>query len=172
MSLCVNHSGDVDFHHCPFDKQRFDRRLKTDEPAIVHVASHAVFTGNLSTSFVLSHDEKIGFEELEYHKIILRIAAETGLNSARMLLPMSYAALISGMLTLIATPPNLVVTEELQSAGYAGFGFFSFSPVGLAVLAVAIVYVLVVGRRLLAADTGPSTSARQPRRIEQIRPLF
>ncbi len=101
--------------------------------------------------------------------IILRIAAETGLNSARMLMPMSYAALISGMLTLIATPPNLVVTEELQSAGYAGFGFFSFSPVGLAVLAVAIVYVLLVGRRLLAADTGPSTTARRARRIEQIR---
>ena len=46
--------------------------------------------------------------------IVLRIAAETNLNSSRMLLPMSYAALISGMLTLIATTPNIVVHEELK----------------------------------------------------------
>jgi di/tricarboxylate transporter len=101
--------------------------------------------------------------------IILRIAAETGLNSARMLMPMAYAALISGMLTLIATPPNLVVTEELQAAGFAGFGFFSFTPVGLAVLAVAIGYILLAGRRLLAADAAQATSERRARRIEQIR---
>jgi di/tricarboxylate transporter len=101
--------------------------------------------------------------------IILRIAAETGLNSARMLMPMSYAALISGMLTLIATPPNLVVTEELQSAGYEGFGFFSFTPVGLAVFVVAVAYILLVGRRLLAADAAPAADVRPARRIEQIR---
>ena len=49
--------------------------------------------------------------------ITLRIAAETSLNASRLLMPMSYAALISGMLTLIATPSNLVVHEELKNAG-------------------------------------------------------
>ena len=73
--------------------------------------------------------------------IVLRIAAETNLNASRMLMPMSYAALISGMLTLIATTPNLVVHEELKYAGYEGFGFFSFAPVGLAVLVAAIDYL-------------------------------
>jgi CHAT domain-containing protein len=47
-----------------FDKQRFEQRLEVDEPAIVHLASHAVFTGTPSTSFVLTHDGKLGFEEL------------------------------------------------------------------------------------------------------------
>ncbi len=84
--------------------------------------------------------------------IVLRIAAETNLNSSRMLLPMSYAALISGMLTLIATTPNIVVHEELKGAGFDGFGFFSFMPVGLAVLAVAVVYILLFGRRLLSSE--------------------
>ena len=74
--------------------------------------------------------------------IVLRIAAETRLNASRMLMPMSYAALISGMLTLIATTPNIVVHEELKEAGFTGFGFFSFAPVGLAVLVVAIIYML------------------------------
>ena len=42
--------------------------------------------------------------------VILRIASQTGLNPSKLLLPMSYAALVSGMLTLIATPPNLVIS--------------------------------------------------------------
>jgi di/tricarboxylate transporter len=84
--------------------------------------------------------------------IVLRIAAETNLNSSRMLMPMSYAALISGMMTLIATTPNIIVHEELKSAGFEGFGFFSFMPVGIVVLAVAITYILLIGRRLLSSE--------------------
>ncbi len=83
--------------------------------------------------------------------IVLRISRETGIGSSRLLMPMSYAALISGMLTLIATTPNLVVSEELKNAGYTEFGFFSFTPVGLAVLIVAIGYMLLLGRKLLPA---------------------
>ena len=94
--------------------------------------------------------------------IVLRIAAQTNLNASRMLMPMSYAALISGMLTLIATTPNIVVHEELKGAGYEGFGFFSFAPVGLAVLVVAILYMLFLGRKLLPEEgKRPSADHRQ-----------
>jgi di/tricarboxylate transporter len=84
--------------------------------------------------------------------IVLRISTETNLNSSRMLMPMSYAALISGMLTLIATTPNIVVHEELKGAGFEGFGFFSFFLIGLAILVVAVVYMLLIGRRILPGD--------------------
>ena len=100
--------------------------------------------------------------------IVLRIAKETRLDASKMLMPMSYAALISGMLTLIATAPNLVVHEELVAAGYEGFGFFAFSPVGFAVLGLAIVYVLFVAGRLLASGTdgaGPTHTQRTVRQI-------
>ncbi len=100
--------------------------------------------------------------------IALRIAAETGLNSSRLLMPMSYAALISGMLTLIATPPNLVVHEELKNAGYAGFGFFSFAPVGLAVLVVAVLYMLLIGRRMLPSQPASVANDRVGRSILDI----
>lgn len=100
--------------------------------------------------------------------IVLRIAAETNLNASRMLMPMSYAALISGMLTLIATTPNLVVSEELKDAGFEGFGFFSFSPVGLAVLVVAIIYILVAGRRLLPRQDLESKADRIGRNIDEL----
>lgn len=81
--------------------------------------------------------------------IILRVASDTGLSQSRLLLPMSYAALISGMLTLIATPPNLVVSDTLNDAGYEPLGFFSFFPIGFVILIAAILYTTGFARRLL-----------------------
>lgn len=53
------------------------------------------------------------------------------------MMPLSVAALISGMMTLVATVPNLVVNAELARHGLAGFGFFGFTPFGLPMLALA-----------------------------------
>ena len=100
--------------------------------------------------------------------IVLRIASETGLKSSRLLMPMSYAALISGMLTLIATAPNLVVHEELKSAGYEGFGFFTFSPVGFVVLGVAVVYMLLIVGRMLGKNADELNQQGQGRSIREI----
>ena len=100
--------------------------------------------------------------------IILRIARQTRLGASRLLLPMSYAALISGMLTLIATTPNIVVHEELIDAGFTGFGFFSFAPVGIGVLAVAILYMLFAGRRLLRDDESAGRPGQQERSIFEL----
>jgi len=100
--------------------------------------------------------------------IVLRIAAETSINASRMLMPMSYAALISGMLTLIATTPNIVVHEELKAEGFEGFGFFGFTAVGLAILVVAIAYILLVGRRLLPGDAPSTDGAGSGRSIFEI----
>ena len=100
--------------------------------------------------------------------IVLRIAKKTDLNASRLLMPMSYAALISGMLTLIATPPNIVISEELKRAGFDGFGFFSFTPVGLAVLVVAIAYFIVVGRRLLPTPSGDNRNQAAKRSIDEV----
>lgn len=100
--------------------------------------------------------------------IVLRIAAETNLDSSRMLMPMSYAALISGMLTLIATTPNIVVHEELKTAGFDGFGFFSFTLIGISILVVAIVYFLLIGRRLLPGQSQESDNGKPSRSIFEL----
>jgi len=81
--------------------------------------------------------------------VVMSVANQTNLNASRLLMPMAYAGVVSGMLTLIATPPNLVVSEVLDSAGFEPFGFFSVTPIGGAVLCVFVVYMIVVGRRLL-----------------------
>lgn len=84
--------------------------------------------------------------------VVLSIANKTNLNASRLLMPLAYAGIVSGMLTLIATTPNLVVTEELDRAGFEPFGFFSFTPIGVAVLCVFVIYMTVLGRHLLPGD--------------------
>src|SRR5215468_204944 len=93
--------------------------------------------------------------------VVLTIANKTGLNPRRMLMPLSIAALTSGMMTLIASSPNLIIESTLRARGVAPFGFFSWTPFGLAVLATGISFMLLAARRLLckqltdedAADT-------------------
>ncbi len=62
--------------------------------------------------------------------VVLRVAQLTGASPSGLMMPLSVAALSSGMLTLVATAPNLVVNSELVRQGLTGFHFFSFTPVG------------------------------------------
>ena len=94
--------------------------------------------------------------------VALEIAEHMRLTPGRLMMPLSFAGLISGMLTLVATPPNLVVDSALRHDGFAGFSLFSFTPFGLVVLAVGIGYMLVT-RRWLGARAGES-HADKPRR--------
>ena len=80
--------------------------------------------------------------------VVLRICRSTNTAPSRLMMPLSFAALISGMLTLVATAPNLVVHAELVRQGAAGFGFFSVTPMGLIVLVLAIGYILIARRFL------------------------
>jgi len=80
--------------------------------------------------------------------VALRIANSTGVGPGRLMMPLSFAALISGMLTLVATAPNLVVNGELERHGIEGFRFFSFTPFGLPILALGILYMCFAHRWL------------------------
>jgi len=91
--------------------------------------------------------------------VALRIANETGISPGRLLMPLSFAALISGMMTLVATAPNLVVNGELERHGVQGFHFFAFTPFGVPVLLLGIVY-MCFARRWLPASSGPKMSDR------------
>lgn len=90
--------------------------------------------------------------------VVLAICSGMGISPKRLMMPLSIAGLISGMMTLIATPPNLVAHSELVKAGFAGFNFFSFTPIGVAVLVLGIGYMLVVRRWL---DNGESVAVER-----------
>ena len=84
--------------------------------------------------------------------VVLTIANKTGLNRKRMLMPLSIAALTSGMMTLIASSPNMIIENILRARGVTPLGFFSWTPFGVAVLTAGIAFVLL-GRRLLSKRT-------------------
>ena len=74
--------------------------------------------------------------------IVVSMAAATKTNARRLLMPLAFASSMGGMMTLIGTPPNLIIQEALTEAGYEPLSFFSFLPVGLVCLAVGIVVLL------------------------------
>ena len=74
--------------------------------------------------------------------VALTVANRMDISPKRIMMPLAFAGLISGMLTLVGTPPNLVVSGELTRAGLKGFSFFDFTPVGLVILAAGVIYML------------------------------
>ncbi|EMG6373686.1 SLC13 family permease [Salmonella enterica subsp. diarizonae serovar 11:k:z53] len=84
--------------------------------------------------------------------VVLSVSMHMQTSPSRLMMPLSFAGLISGMMTLVATPPNLVVNSELVREGLHGFSFFSVTPLGVVVLALGIVYMLVM-RFMLKGDT-------------------
>jgi di/tricarboxylate transporter len=94
--------------------------------------------------------------------VVLRISRNRSMSPGRLMMPLSFAALISGMLTLVATAPNLVVNAELIRQGAEGFGFFSFTPFGLPLLVLGILYMLFARRLLAAKAVDAEASGRRP----------
>ncbi|MBK4714073.1 MULTISPECIES: SLC13 family permease [Tenebrionibacter/Tenebrionicola group] len=76
--------------------------------------------------------------------VVLSVSMRMKIPPSRLMMPLSFAGLISGMMTLVATPPNLVINSELVREGLQGFSFFSVTPIGLTVLALGIGYMLVM----------------------------
>lgn len=83
--------------------------------------------------------------------IVVSMAASAGGSSRRLLMPMAFASSMGGMMTLIGTPPNLVIQNALTSAGYDELSFFSFLPVGLVCLAVGIIVLLPLTKLYLSS---------------------
>lgn len=84
---------------------------------------------------------------------------------SKLLIPVSFGSLLGGLVTLIGTPPNLLVSEALARAGETPFGMFDYAPTGLAVMTVGLLYLLLAGPRLIPAREGADVD----REIEQTR---
>jgi di/tricarboxylate transporter len=88
--------------------------------------------------------------------VVLTIVNKVGLNRKRMLMPLSVTALTSGMMTLIASWPNMIFENSLREQGLVAFGFFSWTPFGLAALATGIAFILAARPLLSKQLTGPA----------------
>lgn len=86
--------------------------------------------------------------------IVVSLASAAGFSSSRLLMPLAFAGSLGGMFTLIGTPPNLIINEELVRAGYEELGFFSFTPVGLIVVTIGVLMLLPLSRLLVKKKHG------------------
>ena len=103
----------------------------------------------LVTSFIGAFVSNTGTVALMM-PIIMSIAAGSGMQSSRFLMPLAFAGSLGGMLTLIGTPPNLVIDEVLTEGGYQPLAFFSFFPVGIIVIAIGIIVLMPLSRIFLS----------------------
>lgn len=95
--------------------------------------------------------------------VALRIAARARIAPRNILLPIAFAALISGTLTLVATSSNLIINYELTRAGEDGFSFFDITPIGVPILLLGVAYWLVARRFMPAQPAEQSVRAARPR---------
>ncbi|MCO6026080.1 SLC13 family permease [Prevotella cerevisiae] len=82
--------------------------------------------------------------------IAVSMAASVGIKPSKLLMPLAFASSMGGMLTLIGSPPNLIIQESLTEAGYPPLSFFSFSPIGLVCIVVGIAVMLPLSRKFLS----------------------
>ena len=94
--------------------------------------------------------------------ITLSVAEKANLNHKRLLMPLAVASLISGMMTLVATTPNIIINSALRDKGLEVFSFFSFTPYGVAILVLAIAFMATVGQNLLAAKGSRVERKKEP----------
>lgn len=107
----------------------------------------------LVTSFIGAFVSNTGTVALMM-PIIMSLAAGSGMQSSRFLMPLAFAGSLGGMLTLIGTPPNLVIDEVLTEAGYQPLAFFSFFPVGIIVIAIGIIVLMPLSKIFLSKSQG------------------
>lgn len=80
---------------------------------------------------------------------MMSLSNRLNIPPSRLLIPVAYSALLGGTVTLIATPPNVIASDALIAGGYGGLSFFSFTPLGVALIIAGIIYMMVFGDKLL-----------------------
>ncbi|MEO4053764.1 SLC13 family permease [Solibacillus sp. CAU 1738] len=90
--------------------------------------------------------------------IVVSVAMSINVSPSKFLMPLSYIASMSGLMTLIASPPNLIVSQILVDNGYEKLGFFTITPVGIIATVTVIVYLVLVRNKLLPNEKNRSQS--------------
>ena len=112
---------------------------------------------------------------------VMSVARETDIPPSKLLIPLAWASLLGGNMTMIGTPPNILASSILESyANIEPFRFFDFTPMGIVVLGAGILYMVLVGRHLLPkrspggelADSYPVQEYLTEVRVEDGGPLI
>ena len=85
--------------------------------------------------------------------VIIGIAQAANIPASKELMPLAVAANVGGTITMIGTPPNVIVTGALSAAGLPSFGFFEFALIGVPLSIVVLIYMLTIGRKTIPAKS-------------------
>ena len=100
--------------------------------------------------------------------IVVTIASQSGVDARRLLMPMAFACSISGMMTMIGTPPTLIVHNALIESGREGLEFFTTLPVGLIILLLCGALLWPLSKGLSRRSDGHATGRRLRKSPEQL----
>ena len=103
--------------------------------------------------------------------IVVSLAAAAGMKASRLLMPLAFASSLGGLLTLIGSPPNLVIQETLTDAGYEPLEFFSFLPIGATAIVVGILIMLPLTRIFLSGKKEDDKKAKATNRNKSLNQL-
>lgn len=117
----------------------------------------------LTTAFIGAFVSNTGTVAL-LMPIIVSMSSESGKSPSRLLMPLAFASSIGGMLTLIGTPPNLVIQDALVTNGYEPLSFFSFFPVGMVSIVVGILVLLPLSKMFLDGKSDESGKKKSKRK--------
>jgi di/tricarboxylate transporter len=86
--------------------------------------------------------------------VVVDVARRTRIPASRLLMPLAYSTLLGGLMTLIGTPPNLLISESLVQNGYEPFALFDFTPLGGAIMVSGVLFIALFGRFMLPKQRG------------------
>ena len=93
--------------------------------------------------------------------MVIGIASQTNVSPSKFLIPLSYAAMMGGMLSLIGTSSNILASDILARELGRSYSMFEFTVVGLIVLAIGVIYLITIGRKLIPARLDPKGELTQ-----------
>lgn len=96
---------------------------------------------------------------------MLRIAKRTHIPASRLLMPMGFAAILGGTLSMVGSSPLIILNDLMQAGGQEKFGLFSVTPLGLILLGAGIAYFMIAGKFVLPAKTGVDSGETQQREL-------
>lgn len=86
--------------------------------------------------------------------LVVMVSRRMEVPPSKLLIPLSFGCLLGGTLTLIGTPPNILITLIMTEQGIEPFNMFEFTPIGIIVLLTGVLYMTLLGRRLLPVRRG------------------
>ncbi|MCR8659418.1 SLC13 family permease [Paenibacillus endoradicis] len=126
-----------------------------------------LITVMLSTSFVGAFISNTGTIAVML-PIVISLANQAQVSTRRLLMPLAFSGSLGGMLTLIGSPPNMVVSETLEKAGFKGISFFGFAPTGLICLVAGTILIIFFSKIVLKGKNKSSSKKKKERSLDDL----